>query len=745
MMNEKTSLEYVLKNISIFLEDKSNILLYEIQQTIRDIRYIDKINKNQQNKNSIEMLAGISQTLNTDITNIIQKIRETKEEPVIQFIKFDNLKNNIKSLSIKLQDIRSGFKTMFGSIFINSEENSLNIYKRYDTINLQHYYNANLTKSLSYFFDYFKVSNNNKSIFITRTQYDEHVKQFFDMNDEPENYIAMGFWFFERPLAFPIASHEVAHLIYMKSDSEYRITKNEKLQRIIEDINISAFSNEEKFKLPKNFIFKVYQEIHCDLAAYSIHGISYFYALFFTTMLGHISQFFYKNHDEIVAKKEEFIGNNKVDMECLEWIKTPMNISLYVRFKVMIELIEKEIKKKEKKLEYELFDGIKDIVSMVYEDENTKLKSIKSYLAYKDYKILKTYNSVNNYTQFIFRLFKTHFLSDDFKVIKFEIKQLSNDSEQKKQIKYLSDWLQEDEKTKNVEILNTDSIHNICWKFRINKIKGDINNKEKNKDMIRRKTRFFAISTMLDFVPNKIKHDDCIYEMIEFNFMGDAYKDDTIINKIRDEMRDKDSESHYRFGVYELTTLYNGPAFDVDEKLNNLENVSFITKRSALFQLHENKSNLDNCKYFLSIKVIVNEVNKHKSFIEKSIEKLSDVMSLFKSMSEYDYLMYAKSETIEGFKNIFIFLDETEGISYEYTFGTKNIKEIASLFNKKELNIHMKLDKKIKQSDAIDTKRQGGYFNYKLKAKEKLIETNIFNFIKSNNPINFKIKDNIEF
>ena len=70
MMNETTSLEYVLKNISIFLEDKSKILLYETQQTIRDIRYIDKINKNQQNKNSIEMLTGISQTLNIDIKNI---------------------------------------------------------------------------------------------------------------------------------------------------------------------------------------------------------------------------------------------------------------------------------------------------------------------------------------------------------------------------------------------------------------------------------------------------------------------------------------------------------------------------------------------------------------------------------------------------------------------------------------------------------------------------------------------------
>jgi hypothetical protein len=563
----------------------------------------------------------------------------------------------------------------------------------------------------------------------------------------------MGFWFFERPLAFPIASHEVAHLIYMKSKSKYKITENKKLQRIIEDINTSIFSSEEEFRLPKNFIFKVYQEIHCDLAAYSIHGISYFYALFFSTMLGNISRFFYIHNDERIAKIELFDISRDI-MKCTEWVKTPMNISLYVRFKVLIELIEKEIKKKiEKKeeiLEYELFDGIKDIISMVYEDENTKLKSIKSYLAYKDYKILKTYNSVNNYTQFIFRLFKTHFLSDDSKVIKFEIKQLGNNSEQKEQIQHLSDWLQKDEKVKNVKILNTDSIHNICWKFRINKIKEDINNnaknKDENKDKIRRKTRFFAISTTLGFVPNKIKHDDCIYEMIEFNFMGNAYIDDTIINMMRGiKKRDEYSESHYRLGSYELTTLYNGPAFDVDQKLNKLENLAFITKRSALFQLHENESNLSSSKYFLSVKVIVNEVKEHKSFIEKSIEELSDVMSLFKSMSEYDYLMYAKSETIEGFKNIFKFLDETEGISYEYTFGTKDIKEIDSLFNKKELNIHMKLDKKIKQSDVIDTKRQGGYFNYKLKAKEKLEETNIFNFIKSNNPINFKIKDNIEF
>lgn len=546
------------------------------------------------------MLSNINKVIN-DISHL------TVDSQLKYFFELLVIKNKIQVLAIQFDDIINAFET------INSSENYYNR-RRYENQNLHLYYNKHLGDNYKLMCKYFNIKEvENTRFHVTKTHFQDFVKQIPN-TDNQYRYIAMNFWFFERPLAASILDHELAHLVYMDKDnnSNKKITNNKEIKKIIENINESIILSKTK-NVSRKFISELYQEIQCDLAAYNINGISYFYALFFTNPFDNILNFFVDDLEELSIKNEEFVNiiNNK-DFKCKKWIKKPININLFVRFKIMMELIEKDSDYDSKKDIYKLYVGIKRLIDILYyndKDEQKreqKIETIYSYLKTKDIDVFRTYQEVNKYSYFIFNLFKSNFI-DTNKEFRFKL----NIYNKIEDVKTLVKWVGKD----NIET----KINNILWEQRVKYL-------FKNSDDYKhsgRISRYFSMNNMYGIQP-LTKIDSCIYELVTFKNIkaNDLICDnDFIILSVEGDS---------------IKALFKGGAFELDEKLIKLsKKVFFTTVRIPLFRLDNN----ENTYMFVNEVIIYDD--EHKEFVETMIAKK---IPIFKSMGSCDYIVLTKHE-----------------------------------------------------------------------------------------------------
>ena len=712
--NDINEIELVIENLIIYLKDKNLILSGEVSNFLNAISYlIDNVHNKSELEDNLNKLKQGTFALKKQLKDQKKKIiaigkTYNETDLVIKFILLDCIRKRLIVLSGDLEYLSNGYSSMVDGYMSNHKDIIPNITRRFNSTNLHFYYNRrlkeNYKKLKQEYFNCKLEPEDNGAIFSTWSYTaQEHVKTIFIENEKNNSwkvgkFIAMNFWFLERPLAFSVVNHELSHIIYMQENHKYKIVskKNHFLNKIIKDIELSAFSAKGNSKITKNLITAIYQEIHCDLAAYSLDGVGYFYALFFTVMLGDISNFFFEDNEEISMLKEKFLTIDdykclKENIQCREWIKKSTNISIYVRLKILLHLIKdsdeykkylnyaKDSIKDNPYFEYKLINGIDEIISLIYCDKEFKTNDIPTmlYILKNSQKALVSYRDVADYTQLIYRLFKISFIDTKQKKLQFKIKNISRDNEDN--IRKIIKWRESDLDNKNIKkISKNKTIDTLLWRYRILSLltKG-------KKEFVNRSSRRFAMQSTLQLkIDEDIVPEEATYELISFNFQGKGFTDD--VKKNITSIFEESSEDYkifYNFDIYEISVLVKLTRIEIDDVLTKLNDTHMRT-RYVLFKLEKDKQQSKNSNHIATVFVKVkNREENCKKFLEdyQNIKNNNNLtMMIYKSMGSEDFIVMIYDDSFDALHDT---VDKFKKLNYlqslEYVYGTNDIAQVT--------------------------------------------------------------------